>query len=73
MTFLWHSNRFLLGGARSDIELGAVAKLDKESDLFLSFLFLCSIFTLAASNPIPVQAGLVDIYWLSDDGGRDSC
>lgn len=73
MTFFWHSNCFLLGGGRSDVELGAIAKLDKEFVLFLSFLFLGSIFTLAASNPILVQAGPVDMYWLSDDGGRDSC
>lgn len=60
MTFLWHSNSFLLGEGRFDIELGAIAKLDKECVLFLSSLFLGSIFTLAASNPIPVQAGPVD-------------
>lgn len=37
---------FLLGEGRSDTELGASAKLDKELVLLLSSLFLGSIFTL---------------------------
>lgn len=58
MTYLWNSKNFLLGEGRYDIELEAITQLDKEFVSFFSALFWGRI--LAASNPVPVQAGLVD-------------